>query len=527
MPIPSTMADLSLTAANNSPQGTDPIGNTLDDYLRSIQAILRSTNALSPASIASASTTDIGSAAAESVEITGTTTITSFGTAPAGIRRELRFAGSLTITHSSSIQLPGAKNWQTAAGDVLTFRSLGSGQWIMTGHQSLDASRLTGTIPDAVLSANIPRKNQANVFSGGTGVGTAATLVLSTNQPGITLSQSNAPANNKNWGLMASAQTLYGYVADDGNSTTTNWLRVTRSGNTVNELNLSATNITLNGVSSSDFARRSQANTFAGLQTLTGGGERLRIVENDTNGYISFFNKAGTVRQGYISSNNSANTLAMEAEDGGSLRLISGNSVILESPNIILQGASVVASGTLTGNKVHATDALWLISRQANGTDFAWYSSLGLARLYSAQAAGGARDVLTFDVNGVASFLARVQCAAGGEALRLHAGSEDHVYVSFFADTQAPSTRSAYIGFAGVGTTTMDIRNEMTNAVISLGGTINLSAVSGVRVSGPLQDLSSGAGYLRYGDTFGQGRVFVRNGGSPVGSQEGDITIIW
>ena len=182
MPVPSTMADLSLTAASNSPQGTDPIGNTLDDYLRSIQAIVRSTNALAPASIASASTTNIGSAAAESVEITGTTTITSFGTAAAGLRRELRFTGSLTIVHSSSIQLPGAKNWQTAPGDVLTFRSLGSGQWIMTGHQSLAASRLTGlaavaisgsasdltsgTLPDARLSSNIPRLVGNNSFTG-------------------------------------------------------------------------------------------------------------------------------------------------------------------------------------------------------------------------------------------------------------------------------------------------------------------------------------------------------------------------
>jgi hypothetical protein len=40
--------------------------------------------------------------------------------------------------------------------------------------------------------------------------------------------------------------------------------------------------------------------------------------------------------------------------------------------------------------------------------------------------------------------------------------------------------------------------------------------------------LSSGStGYLYYGDTFSNARVFVRNGGSPVGSQEGDITLIW
>jgi hypothetical protein len=166
MPIPSTMADLSLTAANNSPQGTDPIGNTLDDYLRSIQAILRSTNALAPESIASASTTDIGSAAAESVQITGDTTITSFGTAPAGIRRELIFAGSLTIVNSANIQLANSVNWTTSAGDVLTFRSLGSGQWIMTGHQSISIARLIGVLTDNHLSSNIPRLNASQTITG-------------------------------------------------------------------------------------------------------------------------------------------------------------------------------------------------------------------------------------------------------------------------------------------------------------------------------------------------------------------------
>lgn len=366
-------------------------------------------------------------------------------------------------------------------------------------------------------------------LAGGTGVGTAATLVLSTNQPGITLSQSNAPANNKNWGLLASAQTLYGYVADDGNSTTTNWLRVTRSGNTINELNLSATNITLNGVSSSDFPRLSQKNVFqssgaGGAQTFSGPADGriwLKSTSADTN--EKYWGIAAE------STGNLSIFTGSDAESGVANAIVisrSGTTVtgINMQANVQVTG-NVGASGFLTGNQVQATDSLWFMSRQANGNDFAWYSSLGLARLFSS--AGGGRDVLTFDVNGVASFLALVKCDAGGEALRLHAGSQDHVYMSFFADTQAPSTRSAYIGFGGVGTTTMDIRNEMTNAVISLGGTIVLSAGSGVRVSGPLQDQSSGAGYLRYGDTFGQGRVFVRNGGSPVGSQEGDITIIW
>lgn len=42
MPVPTTIADLSTTASNNSPAATDAVSNG-DDYLRAIQAILRTT----------------------------------------------------------------------------------------------------------------------------------------------------------------------------------------------------------------------------------------------------------------------------------------------------------------------------------------------------------------------------------------------------------------------------------------------------------------------------------------------------
>ncbi|TXH46568.1 MAG: hypothetical protein E6Q97_29320 [Desulfurellales bacterium] len=42
MPVPSAITDLSTTAASNYPQGGEAVGPLLDDYLRSIQAIMRS-----------------------------------------------------------------------------------------------------------------------------------------------------------------------------------------------------------------------------------------------------------------------------------------------------------------------------------------------------------------------------------------------------------------------------------------------------------------------------------------------------
>jgi hypothetical protein len=52
--------------------------------------------------VASATTTDIGAAASGNVNITGTTTITGFGTVAAGTYRRVRFAGALTITHNAT-----------------------------------------------------------------------------------------------------------------------------------------------------------------------------------------------------------------------------------------------------------------------------------------------------------------------------------------------------------------------------------------------------------------------------------------
>ncbi len=40
MAVPSTIADLDATAANNSPSGSESIGTNLDDYLRAHAAII-------------------------------------------------------------------------------------------------------------------------------------------------------------------------------------------------------------------------------------------------------------------------------------------------------------------------------------------------------------------------------------------------------------------------------------------------------------------------------------------------------
>lgn len=87
--------------------------------------------------IASASTTDLSSATGVYATITGTVTITAFGTENAGVLRILRFSGALTLTHNStSLILPGAANITTTAGDAAIFVSEGSGNWRCISYQT-------------------------------------------------------------------------------------------------------------------------------------------------------------------------------------------------------------------------------------------------------------------------------------------------------------------------------------------------------------------------------------------------------
>lgn len=99
------------------------------------------------ASIASASTVNLANATGSSLTITGTVTITSFGTVPAGAERVLTFAAALTLTYNAtSMILPGAANIVTAAGDVATFRSLGSGNWQCVSYQRANGQSVSSTI---------------------------------------------------------------------------------------------------------------------------------------------------------------------------------------------------------------------------------------------------------------------------------------------------------------------------------------------------------------------------------------------
>ena len=132
--VDATLMQWSTTAASNKPSGSTSISTNLDDNLREIQKVVRQQWAST--SIASAATTNLASVNERFVTVSGTTTITALGTLSAGIERVLIFSGILTLTHNgTSLILPGAGNITTAAGDVATMLSLGSGNWRCIDYQ--------------------------------------------------------------------------------------------------------------------------------------------------------------------------------------------------------------------------------------------------------------------------------------------------------------------------------------------------------------------------------------------------------
>lgn len=148
MPIPSAISDLSKVASECSPQGTETVKGTIDDYFRAYGSFIRILADLvggPTVTLASAATVNIGFAASANISITGTTTITAFDNVAEGAVRWVAFAGALTLVHNAaSLILPGAANIGTSAGDIAVFKSLGAGNWKCVAYQ-----RMSGTGPHA------------------------------------------------------------------------------------------------------------------------------------------------------------------------------------------------------------------------------------------------------------------------------------------------------------------------------------------------------------------------------------------
>lgn len=158
--VASTLRQWSTTTSSNSPSGTTAIGSGLAPNLQQIQATVRQYLASKGSDIASSATVNLAAADGYFLDITGTTTITSFGTESAGISYLLRFNGALTLTHNgTSLILPGAANITTASGDLCLMESLGAGNWVCAWYSPSETSPV-GKIPTTkgdILAATAAR----------------------------------------------------------------------------------------------------------------------------------------------------------------------------------------------------------------------------------------------------------------------------------------------------------------------------------------------------------------------------------
>lgn len=95
--------------------------------------------------IASATTCEIGGTSSSFVNISGTTTIESFGTIGAGIYRRIKFGGALVLTHNAtSLIIPGGANITTANGDRAEAVSEGSGNWRVLSYTKANGKPVIG-----------------------------------------------------------------------------------------------------------------------------------------------------------------------------------------------------------------------------------------------------------------------------------------------------------------------------------------------------------------------------------------------
>ncbi len=147
--------------------------------------------------IASATTTDLGSVVANYMQVTGTTTITSFGSSASTDNPLyfLRFSGALQLTHNgTSLVLPTAANITTAAGDFLIALYRGSGNWTVLNYFRASGSALVGGGSIDIVSGTT---GTLTVARGGTGATTlAANNVLLGN--GTSAPQAVAPGTSGN-----------------------------------------------------------------------------------------------------------------------------------------------------------------------------------------------------------------------------------------------------------------------------------------------------------------------------------------
>lgn len=202
-----------------------------------------------------------------------------------------------------------------------------------------------------VVATDVARLSQANNFTSNNtfsvaGTATAPTIRMSSSQPLLEWNNTSAPVDNRSWLNYVTTGGVWVLASDnDAHSSATTIIAASKT-----SISLTATNITLNGVNASDYARLSQSAAFQGnlAAGLAGGGYvALQGGTSIAPGYISFFT-SDNVRRGYIGSTDGSNNLAFVAENGWGWDFLTTPRI----NGIFVTDASVLTTGTLDNGRV-------------------------------------------------------------------------------------------------------------------------------------------------------------------------------
>ena len=106
--------------------------------------------------IASATTTDLGTLPQSYLAISGSTNISSFGTSMSPGFKIVRFASVLNLVQSASLLMPTGATITTAAGDTALVQCVSTGNYIVVAYQRADGTPLalgTGQVQTANIAA--------------------------------------------------------------------------------------------------------------------------------------------------------------------------------------------------------------------------------------------------------------------------------------------------------------------------------------------------------------------------------------
>lgn len=179
-------------------------------------------------SLASGTTTDLGTIGSHNVAIQGTTTITAFGssattTAPIYL---IKFAGSLTLTYNaSSLIIPGQGNITTSANDTAVVEYLGSGNWQVLSYTRASGASIVASSPlcgaigyRAANNAGTPNTNYD--MSATTAVmATTGGVTITVSSVAVTVNATTTGANGLDTGALANGTWYNAFLINNGTTT--------------------------------------------------------------------------------------------------------------------------------------------------------------------------------------------------------------------------------------------------------------------------------------------------------------------